>query len=111
MSTTHGWYAWYNKMPGAGEGPLRVTLLVECPTSGYVVGFEPTNEGLVDIDRFIALKLVVTPPGPDDPVTRAFTTERAFTEIDEQDVELVRVDGVQTVDGRHSIYIPVENVY
>lgn len=60
MPESHGWYAWYNHMPGADNTILRVTGVLEFTTGGHTAELVPHNVGWAPDDKLIALKVEVT---------------------------------------------------
>lgn len=104
MSSTHGWYAWYNRMPGAASNKLRVTGVFEAPGGGYTAELELGNVGFVPEEGLLALDLNIVAP---DHGTTALTSVPIYWEGDtDGSIRNVRV---HTPDG--PTYVTVETVY
>ena len=104
MSSTHGWYAWYNRMPGAANNVLRVTGVFEAPGGGYTAELEPGNIGIVPEPGLLALDLKITAPSAG---TTALTSVPVYWQDDTAgDIRNVRI---HTPDG--PTYVAVEEVH
>ena len=62
MCRCFDWDAWYDRMPGADEGILRVAGSCEVSSSSIQLALEPDNEGVVDDPELFVLRLAVDKP-------------------------------------------------
>lgn len=103
MSTSHGWYAWYNRMPGADHKILRVSGFIVFPRGGYEVEVRDGDVGIIPEPGLFAIQITIAEPeaGPD-----VITTVPVYWQGEVEGVTTVRIQGLDPTR-----YITVDTVW